>query len=61
MEAVIAPEEKRITLDAEKRGVQGIAMYLPEKQVTQQLLYPCVLLCGECVLSNFKCNIFGVH
>lgn len=34
MEAVIAPEEKRISLEREKRGVCDTAMYLAEEQVS---------------------------
>lgn len=39
MEAVIAPEEKRISLEGEKRGVCDTAMYLAEEQGKQLLFF----------------------
>lgn len=36
MEAVIAPEEKRISLEGEKRGVCDTAMYLAEEQASHR-------------------------
>lgn len=36
MEAVIAPEEKRISLEGEKRGVCDTAMYLAEEQASRR-------------------------
>ena len=56
MEAVIAPEEKRITLDAEKRGVQGIAMYLTEKQVSHSSYFIHV----SCFVGSVFCQILSV-
>lgn len=35
MEAVIAPEENRISLEGEKRGVCDTAMYLAEERVSR--------------------------
>lgn len=61
MEAVIAPEEKRISLEGEKRGVCDTAMYLAEEQVSRrEAAFPRVAHSEpKTVLSVLKCHIFG--
>lgn len=61
MEAVIAPEEKRISLEGEKRGLCDTAMYLAEEQVSRrEAAFPRVAHSeGKAVLSVLKCHIFG--
>lgn len=55
MEAVIAPEEKRITLEGEKRGVHDIAMYLAEEQVSHSAaaFFSIFSHSEECVFCHF--------
>lgn len=61
MEAVIAPEEKRISLEGEKRGVCDTAMYLAAAQAShREAAFPRVAHSEEkTVLSVLKCHIFG--
>lgn len=61
MEAVIAPEEKRISLEGEKRGVHDTAMYLARRRAScREAAFPRVAHSEEmAVLSAFKCHIFG--
>lgn len=66
MEAVIAPEEKRISLEGEKRGVCDTAMYLAEEQASRRassfFFFPRVAHSGvKTVLSVLKCHIFGAR
>lgn len=60
MEAVIAPEEKRISLEGEKRGLCDTAMYLAEEQVScREAAFPRVAYSGEKTApSVLKCHIF---
>lgn len=61
MEAVIAPEEKRISLEGEKRGLCDTAMYLAEEQVSRrEAAFPRVAHSErKAALSVLKCHIFG--
>lgn len=63
MAAVVAPEEKRIRLDGEKRGLHDITMYLAEERVSRrEAAFPRVApFRGEGVLSDLKCHIFTGH
>lgn len=63
MEAVIAPEEKRISLEGEKRAVHDTAMYLAEEQVScREAAFPHVAHSEEkAALSVLKCHIFGAY
>lgn len=60
MEAVIAPEEKRISLEGEKRGLCDTAMYLAEEQVScREAAFPRVAHSGgKTAPSVLKCHIF---